>query len=152
MTGVVQATPKHRRTSYMYLHVVKVTFSLEYFLFKCQTPHFLRGNFLMWYLYQLCTQPSSHLGITFLWNSSHVTNWSTNKLVKLAGSNYFGNLPSFVLIIFFSTRSFCASSTVIRLICNNNCRHHKNITVEIGAFLSNPPPFFSSYFQLKVLI
>ena len=82
----------------------------------------------------------------------HVTNGSTNNLVKLVGSNYFGNLPSFVSIIFFSTRMFCAPPTEIRFRRNDNFRHLKNLALQVGVFYLNFPVIRSSYFQLKVLI
>ena len=87
--------------------------------------------------------------MNFLWTSSHITNWSTNKLIKLVESNYFGNLPSFILIIFFSTRTSHASPTVIILIRNDNCGHHKNLSLQVGAFLSRVPCFLSFSFSTK---
>ena len=74
--------------------------------------------------------------MNFLWTSSHVTNWSTNKLVKLAGSNSFGNLLYLISIIFFSTRMFRASRTVIILSRNDNYRYHNNLALQVDAFLS----------------
>ena len=87
--------------------------------------------------------------MTFLLTSPHVKNLSKNKLVKLAGSNSFGNLPSFVSIIFFSTVIVCVSPTVIRLIRNDNCRHHKNLALQVSAFLSKLPFFWFFTFSTK---
>ena len=87
--------------------------------------------------------------MTFMWYSSHMTNWSTNKLSKLVGSKYFGNLPYFVLIIFFSTRFLCAYPTVIICSRNDNFRNHRNIALQVGAFLSKLLCFLFFTFSTK---
>ena len=71
------------------------------------------------------------------------------KLFKLTGSNYFDNLPSFVLIIFFLTITFLTSPTVIRLIRDENCSHHKNLDLQVGKFLSKLPCFSFFTFTTK---